>query len=244
MKHLKTILALLVCITSANAQWWSGGTKKINGNGNVIVEKRSVSDYNSINVAGSMNVKLVPGTEGNLVVEAEENLMKYLITEVKGDVLSVKIESGYNISTSMNKKFKVTVPYKDIEKIALSGSGKIFTNEVIKANKFSTSLSGSGDVNLLLDTQKTYASVTGSGDIRLKGKTQEIECEVTGSGDLHASEFKAKEGFANVTGSGDIKLYVDDFIKARVTGSGDIHYLGNPEREDKKVTGSGGITSR
>jgi len=31
-------------------------------------------------------------------------------------------------------------------------------------------------------------------------------------------------------------------VKARVTGSGDIDYQGNPEREDKKVSGSGDIT--
>lgn len=240
MKHVKTVLALLICVTSMNAQWW-GGSKKINGNGTVSKQNRSVANYNNINVAGSMHVELIKGTEGNLVVEAEENLLEYIVTAVNGSELSIKIESGYNLNPSFNKKIKITVPFKEIEKVTLSGSGKIYTEEIIRTDNFATKLSGSGDIRLGLQTKKTYASVTGSGDIRLKGNTQKVQYEVTGSGDLEAVNLKTIEAYASVTGSGDIELAAEKFLKARVTGSGDIHYQGNPEREDKKVTGSGGI---
>ena len=244
MRYLVIILALLACVTSINAQWW-GGDKKIKGNGKNITEKRSVSSYDYVEVSGSMNVQLVQGPEGKLVVEAEENLLKYIITEVNDNGLHIKMKKGFYIQPSLsNKAFKITVPFKEIENVSLQGSGKIYADDIIKADSFSVKLSGSGKIDLELETQKTYASIVESGDVKLKGHTNEIDSKMMGSGDLHASGFKAKEAFATITGSGDISLYVEEFIKARVTGSGDIRYLGNPEREDKKVIGSGDITIR
>jgi len=60
---------------------------------------------------------------------------------------------------------------------------------------------------------------------------------------LKAYDLTAQKANVSVTGSGDVKIMVSEDLTARVTGSGDIKYKGNPKKEDKKTTGSGGITS-
>ena len=227
---------------SACAQWWGNGTK-VEGNGNMISKTRSISDYDKVSLKGSLDVALVYGEEGSIKIEAESNLIKHIVTEVEGGDLKIYVEKGYNLDPSRGNKLLITVPFKDLSNVSLAGSGDILGDDIIKANRFGISVSGSGEVQLGVEAEDVKVSVTGSGGAKLAGTVNSLVCNVTGSGDLNAVKLKAKNVNATVTGSGDIKIDVSESLKARVTGSGDIDYQGNPEMEDKKVTGSGDITS-
>ncbi|GAA4278918.1 head GIN domain-containing protein [Aquimarina mytili] len=227
--------------TSLHAQWWGNG-KKISGNGEMATKNRNISDYDVIKLKGSLDVSLVSGTEGEIKIEGESNLIEYVLTEVEDGVLKIYVKKGYYLKVSKGKKLLVTVPFKDISKVTLSGSGDIYSSDTIKATNFKTGISGSGDIKLNVEAQSTEGYVTGSGDLSLSGASESFDCKVTGSGDLEAYQLKAKEVVASVTGSGDIHVTATSSIKARITGSGDILYKGNPELEDKKVSGSGDIT--
>ncbi|MBW1296522.1 head GIN domain-containing protein [Aquimarina litoralis] len=242
MRTVTIILSLALCsITTVNAQWWGNG-KKVVGDGNMVTKTRNLSDYDQVKVKGSLDVSLISGTEGKITVEGESNLIPYVVTEVDGDALKIYVEKGYYLKVSRNKKLVITVPFKDLSKVSLTGSGDVYSEDVIKASNFKTSVSGSGDVRLAVEANTIESSVSGSGDLVLKGTADNLECTVTGSGDLKAYDLKAKDVVASVTGSGDIKVTSTSYLKARVTGSGDIDYQGNPEKEDKKVSGSGDIT--
>ncbi|MHA7057343.1 head GIN domain-containing protein [Aquimarina sp. M1] len=242
MRTVTIILSLALCgVTSIHAQWWGNG-KKIEGDGNVVTKTRSLSDYDQVKVKGSLDVALVSGTEGAIKIEGESNLIPYVKTEIEGEALKIYVEKGYYLKVSKGKKLLITVPFKDLDEVSLSGSGDIYGNDVIKASNFKTSVSGSGDIRLAVEAIRMESYVSGSGDLELRGTTDNLECKVTGSGDVKAYDLKAKDVIASVTGSGDIKITSTASLKARVTGSGDIDYQGNPEREDKKVSGSGDIT--
>lgn len=239
MKKLAVLILGLLLTTSINAQW---GGKRVKGNGHTVTKERKTADYDEINVAGFFNVELVSGNEGNISVKAEENLLEYIITEVKGNQLVIKTKNGYSINTSRGNQIVITVPFEDIDEVTLSGSGDINSKNIIKATNFETSVSGSGDVNLEIDATSIEATVTGSGDLRLNGKTNDFQCHVTGSGDIHAYELKSEDVDASVTGSGDIKLYCSGVLKANIVGSGDIKYQGSPTKELSKTVGSGDIS--
>ncbi len=242
MRTVTIILSLALCsITTVNAQWWGNG-KKIEGDGNTVTKTRNLSDYDQVYVKGNLDVSLVSGTEGKVTIEGESNLIPYVKTEIDGEALKIYVEKGYYLKVSKGRKLIITVPFTDLNRVSLSGSGDIYSDDVIKARDFKTSVSGSGDVRLAVEANYIESSVSGSGDLVLRGSANNLECKVTGSGDVKAYDLKAKDVVASVTGSGDVKVTSTSSIKARVTGSGDIDYKGNPEREDKKVSGSGDIT--
>lgn len=243
MKKAFSIVALtaLLFTTSCQGQFWKSET--IKGNGNMTTITRNTGDYDRISCAGSMDFKLVYGTEGTIKIEGEENLLEYIITEVKGDHLVVKVRNGINLRNSRNKDIIITIPYRDIEEVSLTGSGDVWNTDTINEEHLKVSVSGSGDMKLNVKTQRIDSNLTGSGDITLTGNTDFLETKVTGSGDFHGFDLQANTTEAYVTGSGDIDVVCNDFLKARVTGSGDIKYKGNPEKEDTKVTGSGNISN-
>ena len=219
-KNLILLLALCFSI-SLNAQIW--GNKKIK-------------------CSGFMDFILIKGNEGEIKIKGEENLLQYIITEVKDNMLSVKVENGINLKTSWNKGIVISIPFEDINFVSLSGSGHVWNKNVITTDDFKVSLAGSGDLDLKVKTENLDSSISGSGDITVVGSTNNLKTSVTGSGDFHGFELDANNTEAYVTGSGDIKVISNQNLTAKVTGSGDIEYRGNPKKEITKVIGSGAIS--
>ncbi len=233
------VFATLFATSLSNAQSWMG--EKIKGNGNQKTENRSTAEYDEIKLQGYFDVDLVAGKEGEISVQAEENLLPYIKVVVEGNVLKIYQEKGKNLQVSRGNKILITVPFDKISAVNLSGSGDINTKNQIKTEKITATLSGSGDLNIDVDASEVEAKLSGSGDVRLKGKSDKLVAKISGSGDISASDLMTKDVEAGISGSGDIKVNCTESLNARVSGSGDIFYSGEPKSKDTKVSGSGNI---
>jgi hypothetical protein len=239
MSKLSIFGCLILLTISCSAQWG----KTVKGNGNTVTIERSTGDYDEIGVSGWFDVNLVDGSEGQITLRGEENLLEHIITEVKDGKLSIRVEKGYNLKPSSWKEgIAITVPVEKISALALSGSGDIVSKKTLRADNFSTAMSGSGDITLDLEVGSLSTSMSGSGDITLRGTAKDFEATISGSGDIKAYDLEADNVDATVSGSADIKVTAHKMLKARVSGSGDISYRGNPEKIDTKTSGSGDIS--
>lgn len=239
MKKLSVLLCAGLISLSCSAQWG----KTIKGNGNNVTIERNTGDYDGVAVSGWFDVDLVSGNEGEITLQGEENLLEYIITEVKDGKLVIKTKKGVNLKTSSWKsEIRITVPVESINTVSMSGSGDIVGKTTIKTDKFTTSMSGSGDITLDIDTGSISANMSGSGDINLSGNTTDFDATISGSGDIEAYDLEADNVNATISGSADIQVTAKKSIKARVSGSGDISYRGNPEKVDTKTSGSGDIS--
>ncbi len=240
-KSILILAVLLVSTTYSFAQW---GNNSIKGNGNMKTETRTTSDYDGVKCAGSFDYVLKKGTEGKITVEGEENLLEYIVVEVKNNTLIIRTEDRVNLRTSNNKTITITIPFNDINEVALAGSGDLHNQDVIKNNDFVAALAGSGNMNLKVNASQVKASIAGSGDLTFSGETNGLEAKVAGSGNFHGFDFHANNVEISVAGSGNADVVCNGELKARVAGSGDINYKGNPKKEDTKVAGSGDVTSK
>jgi hypothetical protein len=242
MKKSILLLTALLFVSLTHAQFW--GNKKVKGNGNMTTITRTTGDYDGIKCAGSFDYVLVAGTEGKITLEGEENLLEYIITEVRNGNLVVKTEKNVSLRTSWNKTIKITIPFEDINNVSLAGSGDLWNKDKITTTgHLKVALAGSGDLVLDIEASSVKGSIAGSGDLTLKGNTNDLEAKVAGSGDFHGFNLQANNTIVSVAGSGDAEVVSNKTLKARVAGSGDIEYRGNPKREDTKVAGSGSISN-
>jgi hypothetical protein len=238
---MKKVLILALFLIAANMTYAQWG-KKIKGNGKMVTIERSTGDYEGISVAGWFDVELIAGREGALTIKGEENLLEYIITEVKDGTLVIKVEKGVNLQSSSWKSggISITIPVEEIDELSMSGSGDLVGKTVLKSPNFSTRMSGSGDMDLSVETQNLDVTLSGSGDMNLKGNADSLEVQI--SGDINAYDLIASHVSAVVSGSADIKVTANESLKARVSGSGDITYRGNPGKIDSKTSGSGDIS--
>lgn len=239
MKFMKTIVtALIICLTiQANAF-----TKKVKGNGNVVTETRTTTDYEKIAVGGSFDVTLVDGKEGNLTIKIEDNLLEYLITEVKDGTLKIKWKKGINVYT--RKGVTITVPFKQINAVSLAGSGNIDTKNTISSHNLELKIAGSGNMNLDVKASDLSSKISGSGNMNINGSTTNLTCSIAGSGNFNSYDLTTRDAEAKIAGSGTIHTTVDGKLSARITGSGNVRYKGAGSTENVKVTGSGNVTKR
>ena len=240
-KIILTGLILTISFAAHTQSWWGNG-EKIKGNGNVVTKTRTTQNYDGVGIGGNFDVNLVQGAEGKITIEAEENIIPYIVTEVKGNTLQIKYKKNTNVRNT--KRITITVPYADIEKVSLGGSGNITNKGTIKSDNFKVSLGGSGNITLTVDANDVKSSIGGSGNIKLSGNSNEFKCSIAGSGSIKAYDLKTDILTATIAGSGSIKSTVKTKIKAKVVGSGNIYYKGNPTHIDSKSVGSGDVIDK
>lgn len=237
----KLVLLALLATSFVNAQDWYG--EKVKGNGKEVSEKRNTSEYDIISVSGPMDMNLIAGKEGDLTLLGEENLLPYIKTEVEGNTLKIFVEKKINLRPSNNKKLIITVPFDKISKVSLAGSGDVMGKDVITGESFEVRLAGSGNVSMEVNSTNLETAIAGSGDISIKGKATNLEAKISGSGDIKCENVVSENATASISGSGDIKVNCSKKLVGRISGSGDIRYKGKPESVDKKVNGSGEVSS-
>lgn len=238
-KLLTSLVALFIISANINAQFF---TKKIKGNGDIITKTRTVSNYDKIGIAGAFDVKLFKGKEGEITIKADENLMEYIITEVKNGELKIKTKKNYNIRGS--KTIIITIPFNDISAVSLAGSGDINSDDIIDSSDLKLSLAGSGNLNLNISSKNLTSSIAGSGNMNVKGDSKEFTCSIAGSGNINGYNLKASKVNVKIAGSGNVKVHAINEIHAKSEGSGNIYYTGNPSIEKTSSVGSGSIKKK
>lgn len=209
------------------------------GSGDVITETRDVSGFDSIALEGTGTVQVEFGDSESLVIEAEDNLMPLLSSEVRGGTLVL----GATRTISPTEDIVYAVTAVGIDSVDVAGSGDVIAPDV-ESDDFEAEVSGSGGVFLTdLDTDQLMLDVSGSGQIEVSGIAGSISVRISGSGGVDAEALAASTGTVSISGSGDAVVNVTDHLDAEVAGSGSIEYTGNPTVESE-VSGSGKIDSR
>jgi hypothetical protein len=208
---------------------------KIEGNGIVKTEDRTVGIFTSIRSEGSFEVFISQDPAQSVVVEAEENLLPYIETDVHSNELLIKTRDHRNIHN--NDPIRIYVKTPSIESIELSGSGKIDCDSMI-TSYLELNLSGSGDISAITSSNKIKAYISGSGEINLSGTANETDLDIKGSGDIHSYGLQQDTCLADISGSGDMFVYVNKFLDVKISGSGKVHYQGNPV-VNSDISGSG-----
>ena len=213
----------------------------INGSGHIQTEKRNVGQFDGVQASGSMDIEVTDGENVSVEVEADDNVLRYIITEVNDGLLDVYFESNISLSNTHTKIY-VTAP--GLKRLFVKGSGNIISRNKIQNNQsVSTRISGSGDINATVDAPDVKAEISGSGNLSLQGRCKNFEGSISGSGDLKCAELLSENADVSILGSGRAHVYASVRLKASTTGSGDIYYRGNPSAPEISKTGSGNIVA-
>lgn len=213
--------------------------KRVKGNGNVITQERNIDNVSRLKIRGAINVELVPGSSGIVRVEADENLMRYIITRNEDGWLVIRTRD--NVSLRSERPVKVYVSADMIRSIQIAGSGNVHgRGKFDGADKLEIDIAGSGDVELSVNTPKVLVDIAGSGNVSLSGETRDAVVNIAGSGNYEAADLLTETTDIDIAGSGDARVHADVRLKADVLGSGNVFYRGKAEVESHS-TGSGKV---
>lgn len=209
------------------------------------IEDRHLSGFNAVNLGGSFDVYITQGSTESVKVEAPDNVIDHIITEVDNGTLKIynKNENGFHWDDLFggHKKIAVYVVAKDLNMIGVSGSGDVFFREGIRTNALRLRVSGSGDMIGKVDVKTLETSISGSGDVKLSGRAENSAVSVGGSGDYSGRGVVTINTSVRVSGSGDASINASGSVNASISGSGDIRYTGGAKNVISSKSGSGDI---
>lgn len=230
----------ILLLFSVTACQFLGGGERVNGNGVLKAENRNLTGFKGVSAAGGMDVVLIPGSQHSVRIEADENLLPHIVTELDGDVLEIEPQKGYNLRPDAGMRIYVTAPV--FNTIEVSGSGNVTSQGRIRAeNKLETDISGSGSMKLDVDAPEVDMEITGSGSVTLSGNTRRLRSEITGSGELYAFDLMSEQAEVEIAGSGDAQVFASKQLGISISGAGNVDYKGNPPVINQNVAGSGTV---
>jgi len=189
------------------------------GSGVMATETRDVSGFNEIDLNGSARVSVaVTGTE-SLTVEAEDNILPLLTTEVTNG----RLELGAKQSISPTREIVYTITVVSLKAIAVSGSGSVMATDI--------------------DGQAFDVDISGSGIVMPSGVSESLDLSISGSGVFEGEALVSVTGTVSVSGSGEAVVNVTDDLDVQVSGSGNVQYFGDPG-VSVSISGSGDVSKR
>lgn len=218
---------------------FSGGVK---GSGILKAETREVSDFNAISIGYPADVTIKQGDKVSVSIEAENNLLPQLTTEVRGDTLHLENnERNWNQRVNPTQPVKLTITVIGLKEVSFPTAGKI-SIDGLEANSLRVSVSGAGDISLndvKLGTLELV--ISGAGNIFAKGEADEMRMRISGLGDFNGGSLKTQSADVTISGAGNATVRVESNLEARISGAGSISYYGDPNTINKNISGVGSI---
>jgi hypothetical protein len=208
--------------------------------GSIITESRQLSGFDRVTVQDNLNVFITQDSVFKVEVEAGENIVPLIKTEVEGNTLVIKNDNRCNWTRSYDKPFNVYVSMPLINYVTSEGTGKITGTNTV-TNKLEVETKNSGDIEFTVNNPRVITHMFGYGDVILHGETAQHDCSIGGDGFLYAADLHTGYTWIQTFTSGLSYIYVRDYLIVKIEKRGDVLCYGNPTAIDKTVTGSGNL---
>jgi hypothetical protein len=224
----------LACQLSVNVPFMG-----VRGSGNVVTEERQVGDFTRIELSGMGDLEIETGDRPALRIEAEDNLLPLIETEVIGDTLRIGFKDNSYPRPTRSIRYFLTVV--SLEALDASGLGNIKAPD-LQAERFTIAISGGGDIVLAsLEAETVEIDISGLGNLEIGGgEAANLEVDISGGGDLDSENLQVQEADISISGLGSATVRVSDLLRADISGGGSVRYYGNPTI-DEQVSGLGQV---
>lgn len=231
------IAFVVVTLVSCNNQHHH---HSINGNGNIITEKRNISEnFNRIEVSSAIEVIVEQADRTKVLVEADDNLQNSIITEVRNGVLIINRKNG-NFSSQHGQKVFITAPV--IEELTANSASSIKTKNTLKGENISLNTSSAAKIEAQLSIDNIKASSSSASKIEIKGMALHLDTEATSASKINAEDLLANNITAESSSGSKINIHPIASLKAEASSGGKIEYNNNPKHIEKTTSSGGDIS--
>lgn len=192
----------------------------VNGSGNVASENREVRDFKAIDVGSTFQVEITSQKDFSVTVEADDNILPLIETEVRRGVL--RIECSRRVSPKTPMKIIIAVP--DIENIETSGVANVTLNSIKNAG-------------LHIDS-------SGASKIFVTGETTKLVVDVSGATKINAEGLVTENADIETSGASQVSVNVLNSLRTDASGASRITYSGGPRELNTKKSGAASVSPR
>ena len=202
---------------------------RIVGSAHAATQRRDLGSFSAVALDASFTVILRPASREGLEITADDNLLAYVETRIRGTGGDRSLEIGVSHDVELDPRtpIVVNVDVVRLDGVALGGSGSI-TGQGLKSSRLRVSIAGSGRIALAaLDVDDLDVAVDGSGRMHADGRARNVALTLNGSGRCDLEHVIARDVSATIAGSGESRVHADGALSVSITGSGDLYHVGS-----------------
>lgn len=192
---------------------------RIVGSGIAKTEQRDIGDFQKVDVSGAVNVEVFADKDFAVSVEADDNLLGQIKTELDGDTLKVYSKGWFSPKT----KITVKISMPKLEEVEVSGASNVTASNLKNENL---------EVNL-----------SGASKLKIDGKTTNAKFDVSGASKFDGENLEIENAEIDNSGASSVLVSVTKNLTADTSGASKVTYIGNPAVE-KNVSGASSVVKR
>lgn len=218
------------------------GLSVVRGSGNVITETRNVSGFDKLSLSGLGDVSISQGQTESLTIEAEDNIIPEIKTEVRDGTLHIGFKRDKPDTVIPTKAIRFNLAVKNLVEVRTSGAGNMQMPD-LKTDRLAIHLSGAGSCKVeRLEAGSVSTNITGAGNVELAGKVTQQDVRLSGLGSYRAGDLASQSASISVSGAGSTTVWVTGSLNVTISGAGSVNYYGSPT-VSKTITGVGAVKS-
>jgi hypothetical protein len=217
MKRKIVVLLLVACGLVLSGCKFNRG---IAGSGVRKTEKRDLKSFNAIDTTGAYEIDVTCQKRASFEIEADDNILPLIKTEVRDGILFVSNDQQYH--SSKPSMLRITLP--DLNSVSSHGAGEV---RIVDAR--------SSDLKI---------ESTGAASVVANGTAKSVTISSSGAGKIDTSNLRAEKAKVEVNGAGSIDVYASEQLDVSISGVGHVSYSGKPKVVNKNVSGIGSVSPK
>jgi Putative auto-transporter adhesin, head GIN domain len=190
------------------------------GSGNAKTETRGLTGFKEIEANGALDLDIGFGSEYGVKIEADDNLLQDITTEVKGDKLVIGTSERINPKTRIS--IKIAMP--ELSRLDVNGAS---TGNItgLKGDKFDLALNGASR-------------------LKISGEVHELKARASGASSIDAEGLKAENAEVDSNGASKITVNATGDLKADASGASSVTYVGEPRSLKQSSAGASSVKKK
>jgi hypothetical protein len=204
-------------------------------------QNRKVDAFRGVNISGALSATIRQGSQQSVEVEADEDILDKIITEVRGGVLKVYREDKANWKLFRNKNIRVYITCPELTSLEVHGASSVKGESDFVANDFKLTASGASHATLSLSTKKLNTHVSGASNVKISGRADSQQIDLSGASSYEAFDLVSNVAEVDASGASSAKIQVEEELSADVSGASGIRYKGSPRMRNVQSSGASSI---
>ncbi len=242
-KKIIPLMALMVMLAMALSSCIVPFRGVVRGSGNIITETRQVSDFNKVQLDGAGTLTITKGDSESLQIEADDNVLPELTSDVTGNTLVLGIEENWwqkAIIPTQTINYVLTVT--DLSDITINGAADLYLDG-FETDSLTIKINGAGNITVSdLAANAFEFEINGTANSDLSGEVHDLSIKVNGMGNVQAGGLQTSTADIEINGLGNGTIWVTDSLSVSISGGGSLSYYGFPT-VSQDISGAGDIIS-
>ncbi|MCB2210249.1 DUF2807 domain-containing protein [bacterium] len=215
----------------------------ISGSGTMASESRDIHGFDAIRLDGAGTLKITQGETESLTIEAENNILPKLKSNVQGDTLVLGHQDNFWRNALIpTREITYTLTVIDLTALTFNGAGNLDMGD-LETSSLKVEINGAGQVKIdELMADSLTVRISGTGNVEIGGEVSEQTIIIDGAGNVKAGDLQTARTSVTFNGVANATVWATESLDVSINGGGSLSYYGSPNL-NQDINGAGNINN-